>query len=397
MAGFQPAATPAVETTAGADPQRAIARFRQRTHVVVAQPLVAVDRAEWRIAQAQQAGIGAGPDAALAIDQQCRNAVVRQAAQAGVFLDIGIRQPQQTVVDGANPQVAGGIPRQAGHAIVRQQRRRRHEALPRSPIHAAFGSDEQRTGRVLDDAEYRRIRQARGTCIQHRACTGEMHQSACGRRPHAAVAIQQQAIDHTAGQAIAGTEMSDPFAIDQIDTRILGRHPQPPLAIQQCVHDFFLCQPLLDRPGAPVAAAFHGHAATRRTDHHRTILGRAYRTHAVVLQRRRVAAIEDVKLEAVVARQSFPGTEPQITIRGLRNPVDLVVRQALARGPGLAEIRAQRLVLRMRERRQQDEVRQQHADADDMRDFSHRCPPHPHHDRPPQPTGMPASGPMKLR
>ena len=392
------AATPTIEATAGPDPQRAIARLRQRAHVIVAQALVAVHRAEGRIAQAQQACIGADPETALAIGQQGGDAVVRQPAQAGEFLDPGLRQPQQAIVDGADPQVAGQVLREAGNAVVRQQWRHQREAIALAPVDAAFGADEQRAACILDDSEHRRIGQSGIAPGDRHAAIDETDQTAGRRGPDAVVAVQQQAIGHVVGQAAAGAVVDDPAAIDHVDAGILGGDPQPSLAVEQRVHDFFLGQAVLDHPGAPAIAALDRDPAARGSDHQRAIFGGAHRAHAVVLQCRRVAAVEDMEFQAVVTGQAFPGAEPQVAVRGLRDGIDLVVRQALAGGPGLAEIRGQRLVLRTGDAGQEHAKQQPCSHRDAAQETARRCPPHPAHGAPClQSARMPASGPMKPR
>ena len=61
---------PAVHAAAGADQDFALAGLQQRAYVVIGQALVAVDGDEGRVGEAHQAGIGAHPQAALAVGEQ---------------------------------------------------------------------------------------------------------------------------------------------------------------------------------------------------------------------------------------------------------------------------------------------------------------------------------------
>src|SRR3546814_14167795 len=55
------------------------------------------------------------------------------------------------------------------------------------------------------------------------------------------------------------------------------------------------------------------------------------RANAVVAQLGDFTATEGAKLLAVVAHQPFPGSEPQVAFRSLRDAVDLIVREPVAR------------------------------------------------------------------
>ena len=65
------------------------------------------------------------------------------------------------------------------------------------------------------------------------------------------------------------------------------------------------------------------------------------RTDAVVAQGLFAAAVEHGERHAVVADHAFPGREPQVAIRGLRDVAQGVVRQPVARGPGIDGVVAQ--------------------------------------------------------
>src|SRR3546814_602069 len=69
------------------------------------------------------------------------------------------------------------------------------------------------------------------------------------------------------------------------------------------------------------------------------------RANAVVAQLGDFTATEGAKLLAVVAHQPFPGSEPQVAFRSLRDAVDLIVRKPVAGRPHLARIGRQRLAV----------------------------------------------------
>ena len=134
------------------------------------------------------------------------------------------------------------------------------------------------------------------------------------------------------------------LSIDAADAGTLGRDPDPAAAVLDRIHDFFLRQPLRLAQRLPDTAAADADPAPRGADHQGPVWRDADGADAVVLQRWRVAAVEDVEFQTVVADQAFPGAEPEIAVGRLRDRIDLVVRQAVAGGPGLAEEGADRLV-----------------------------------------------------
>ncbi|KAG1598329.1 hypothetical protein G6F46_014193 [Rhizopus delemar] len=66
------------------------------------------------------------------------------------------------------------------------------------------------------------------------------------------------------------------------------------------------------------------------------------RADAVVAQARAGTAVEHGEIQAVVAHQAFPGGEPEMPLRGLRDVTQRVVRQAVARGPDVDRVVPQR-------------------------------------------------------
>ncbi len=108
-------------------------------------------------------------------------------------------------------------------------------------------------------------------------------------------------------------------------------------------------------PDAPLAiAATVADVAARITDPQATLAVDEQRTDAVVAQARAGAAVEHGEIQAVVAHQAFPGREPQVAFGGLRDVTQRVVRQAIARGPYINGIVAQRRRPFLRSHRQRE-------------------------------------------
>jgi hypothetical protein len=133
----------AIESAAGADPEAAVAPLHKCAHVVVAQALLGVERRERRIAQAQQAGVRAGPQAAFAIDGTARDAIVRQTALAAAGCRGHCADAQQAVVDRADPQSPAVSRTRLGTPSAGQQGRDGFEALAVATERAAFGAHVQ--------------------------------------------------------------------------------------------------------------------------------------------------------------------------------------------------------------------------------------------------------------
>src|SRR5690606_16861875 len=90
------------------------------------------------------------------------------------------------------------------------------------------------------------------------------------------------------------------------------------------------------------------------------------RADAVVAQARGRATAEGGEVDAVVADHAFPRGEPEVAVRGLGRVAHRVVRQAVARGPCIGRIVAQRWRTRRGGQRQRRLGPQQQAQA--MRD-----------------------------
>ena len=186
-----------------------------------------------------------------------------------------------------------------------------------------------------------------------------MHEACRGREPHRVVAIAQQAEGDVGRKPVVVFEvLVRAGRIEARQARALGRDPETAALVEHGVHHFILLEAFLLAVRAPLAVAQHAHAAARRADDERAIGRDTDRPHAVVAQIRRVAPVDEVEFEAVVADQPFPGAEPQVAVGRLRDRVDLVVRQAFARGPGFAEIGVDGLAGRERGRRHQQQRNQ---------------------------------------
>ncbi|MNS85847.1 hypothetical protein D3C72_1197230 [compost metagenome] len=98
---------------------------------------------------------------------------------------------------------------------------------------------------------------------------------------------------------------------------------------------------MLEHPPAAIGAAL-GDVAAGVADPQRAGPVHEQGAHAVIAQARLGAAVEHGEIQAVVAHQAFPGGEPQVAFRGLRDVAQRVVRQTIARGPHVDGVVAQR-------------------------------------------------------
>ena len=357
---------PSIQSAARADPHAAVAALHERAHVIVAEALFGVECRERRVAQAQQAGVGARPQAAFAIDEQRGDAIVRQAAIAAQAVEAVVAEAQQPMVDRADPQIARGIAHDARHAVAGEQWRHRLPPFTDETIGTAFGARVQRAVGHLFEVEDRRRGQAVVLVVEDGQPRLVMHDAVRGREPHRVVAIAHEAERHVRRQSVACIEPADlALRIDLREPRAFGRDPQAPALVEHGVHHFFLRESFLAAVRAPGAVVHHAHAAARGADDERTVRCHADRTHAVVAQRGRVATVDDVEFEPVVTDEAFPGAEPEIAVGGLRDRVDLVVRQPFAGRPGFAEVGVDGFVARRRgDARGQRQEREQQQGRD---------------------------------
>ncbi len=350
----------AVEPAAGADPQHTVVGLEQGADVVVRQAVLDRVGGEGRIAQAQQTAVGAHPQAAFPVLQQRGDAVVGQARQAAEGLHAAVHPAQQTVVHRADPQGTVAAPQQTRGGIARQVGRGRHEALALAPVQALLGAHEQAAVGFGEQAEHRSWRQALGRTEGLDVPLAQARQAVRRARPQRAVGAQRHAVHDVAGQAVGLAEVAEAAAIVPIDAGALGGDPQTAVGQGYEVHDLVLAQALARGQRGPLLAGVAVDTTAGGAHPQGAVRGDTQHAHAVVLQRRHVAAVEGAEIQAVVARQTFPGAEPQIAFGRLGNGRDEVVRQALARGPDVAGVLVQGPRRRRERQRQHPEQPGQH-------------------------------------
>ncbi|KAF1055685.1 MAG: hypothetical protein GAK43_00482 [Stenotrophomonas maltophilia] len=138
------------------------------------------------------------------------------------------------------------------------------------------------------------------------------------------------------------------------------QQPQAPAVVHLHGLDQDLRRAGVVLPDLPLAiAAAAADVAARITDPQPALAVHQQRADAVVAQAGPRAAVEHGEIQPVVAHQAFPRGEPQMAFGGLGDIAQRVVRQAVARGPHVDGIVAQRRwpVLR----RQRAGQQQQHA------------------------------------
>ena len=353
------AAFETAQAARGADHDAAVRPFQQGPHVVVAQAAVAVDGGERQIGEADQAVAGAGPQAAFAVHEQRTHVVVGHSVVGIEHFETGRTVAAQALVDGTEPDAGGAVGLQADHGIAgRGQIAHRAVAdQEQAALGAQIQSAAGRVGHGIHGAG------GRGAAVeQARAAVLEPDQTATGGRPDDVLAIGFHHVDASFGHALFGAPAHGIAVRRDVRQAVaLVGHPQAALAVFEGIGNVLLRETLGMAVVQPAALAVDGDAAARSGHHQTAARTDGHPADAVILQRRGVGWAEDAEVLAVVAHQAFPGGEPQVAVRRLRDGVDLVVRQAVAGAPGGTGIfgngfprRAARHAAAERHQRQQD-------------------------------------------
>ncbi len=336
-----------VKPAGTADPQLAVAVLQHRAHVVATEPVALGVAAEQCLAQAVQAAIGTHPDAAFGILAQADHASARQVQAGRQPLQAVPGDAQQPLVLGAQPQVAVPVLQHRGHVQLAGQAVHQHQPIVLHPVQALTGDDPQRAVRRAV-----RPRQASAGAQPPRR-----------RRPleYTVVVAQHQPVEradpdpvlrinHQPGEAHRHRQVGRRRPVDDArvrrqiaDALAFVQQPQPALAVHLHGLDQHLRRIRLVLPDPPLAiTAAVADIAARVADPQPALAVDEQRADAVVAQARARAAVEHGEIQAVVAHQPFPGGEPQMALRRLCDVAQRVVRQAIARGPYVDGVVAQR-------------------------------------------------------
>jgi hypothetical protein len=112
-------------------------------------------------------------------------------------------------------------------------------------------------------------------------------------------------------------------------------HPDVPGSVTGDSHDMVVGQAVLGRIGGKDTPIVSRDAASLGAGPDRAIRRLVQTDEPVVPDARRIAAIENSESDAIEANQPIEGGHPDVTVAGLLNGFDDVVRQAVVGRPGL--------------------------------------------------------------
>ncbi|KAG1463254.1 hypothetical protein G6F57_013791 [Rhizopus arrhizus] len=255
--------------------------------------------------------------------------------------------PQQALVLGTQPQVAVAVLQDRGHVQLARQAVHQHQLIVLHPVQALAGDDPQ--GAIRSAVRPRQpgtcAQAPRGRCALEHTVVVTQHQPIERADPDPVLRV-----DHQFGEAHRHRQFSRRRLVDDALVRhqvaeplAFVQQPQASLAVHLHGLDQHLRGIALVLPDPPLAVvAAMADIAARIADPQPALAIDVERADAVVAQARAGTAVEHGEIQAVVAHQAFPGGEPEMPLRGLRDVTQRVVRQAVARGPDVDRVVPQR-------------------------------------------------------
>ena len=326
----------AQDAVGGARPQGAAAVLEHRPELVFREALALRVHRHASGLDAVEPAVGrADPQAAFTVFGQRENPVAREAVGGAVAQEAPLPEPEDACV-GAEPEIPVAIAVERPHERGREPRglaveRGREpvdvgEPAARPDPHPALG--------VGQDGD-RGARKSVGHGPWHELLAVQARGAPQAAHPQGAGRVLADGSDPRPGQPVAVREGLHRSSFDP--GRAEARPgPDPAARVLEERSDLGAVD-AADRKGLePIAA--HVDEAAHGADPERAVAGGEQRLHPVVRERRRVARVENREADAVEAHEAFLRPEPEVSVAGLGDGGDRVLRQARVARPRVVPV-----------------------------------------------------------
>ena len=330
-------AQPVQPAAVGADPQRTVRGRKHRGDGVRRQAFARGDDGEARVAELVEPVVRSDPEAAFRILEERRDDVVREAVASGEGIEALAAHAHETAAARADPEVA--VPIRAD-----RERRIRGESLGLAEGRDAVAVDARQpatrrdpdvSGGVLIQAVDEMIRQQLALDAERFGLDpGHFQHAARGRDPQASGSIFQDRADDVS----VHQETAEPPVLEAAEAAAARADPERAVAtagdgsdlparslfVRRVRFRAIRLEGAVLQTDEPAGGGADPQAAVRVFQEGRD---------AAVAKRRRIRAAENREADAVEPRQAAPRAQPEVSVAGLNEGTDRILRQAVARQP----------------------------------------------------------------